>query len=82
MGDLSICISKVSVSVSRLHQHRQTCQLHLSRPRGGHRAQLRGVTCQYFLMATVVSQEEHLAVELLNYVDLLKKDGMEEEANV
>ena len=45
-------INGIGNCVSWLHQHRKTCQLHLSRPRGGHKAQLRGVTSQYFLMAT------------------------------
>ena len=31
---------------------------------------------RYFLMATVASDEEHLVVGLLTYVELLKKDGM------
>ena len=32
-------------------------------------------------MATVASHMEHLAVGLLTYAELLKKDGMEEEAD-
>ena len=40
------------------------------------------VTGQYFPMVTAASCEEHLAVESLTYVELLKKDGMEEEADV
>ena len=33
-------------------------------------------------MAIVVSCEEHLAVGSLTYMELLKKDGMEEEVDV
>ena len=40
------------------------------------------MTDQYFPMVTVVSVEEHLAVESLTYAELLKEDGMEEEADV
>ena len=40
------------------------------------------VTDQHFRMETDANHEEYLAVELLTYVELLKKDGMEEEAVV
>ena len=42
----------------------------------------KGVTGQCFPMVTVVSREEHLVVESLTYVELLKKDGIEEEADI
>ena len=45
-------------------------------------AQLYGITGQYFPMVTVTSYEEHLMVELLTYAELLKKDEVEEEANI
>ena len=33
-------------------------------------------------MVTVASYKQHLAVESLTYVELLKKDGMKEEADI